>query len=233
MTNLVKELRSFYFDLQKVLQPQTSVEVGAFRAEFSTQMKQLFPLTKCFAFEANKFNYEDNKKNVLSYGVDYINLAITDYVGEIEFLIQEGFLNKTHFEKDPGNNSILKRSDENIYYSKNTVGCAKLDTFFKDSINKKNTFCLWIDVEGASKQVLTGADKLLNNVQSIFIEVEHEKFWKDQWLANDIIIFLSEYNFIHVAHDREYTNQNNVVYLRSDLFDNKEIVKILNKWYLK
>lgn len=232
MTNLVKELRSFYFDLQKILKPDVSVEVGAFKAEFSTQMRQIFPLKECFAFEANKSNYEDNKQNVLSYGVDYINLAITDYVGEVEFLVQEGFLHGASYAKDPGNNSILKRSDENMYYSSYAVGCTKLDAFFEDSISKRNTFCLWIDAEGASKQVLTGAERLLNNVQSIFIEVEHQKFWKDQWLARDVNDFLSERNFVHVAHDREYATQNNVVYLRSDLFDNKEIVRTLNKWYL-
>ena len=233
MTNLVKELRSFYLDLQKILKPNVSVEVGAFKAEFSTQMRKISPMSECFAFEANKFNYEDSRQNVLSYGVNYINLAITDYVGEVEFLIQEGFLNGVHYEKDPGNNSILKRSDNNIYYSKHTVACTKLDAFFEDSINKKNTFCLWIDAEGASKQVLMGAERFLNSVQSIFIEVEHERFWKEQWLANDVNDVLSEHNFVHVAHDTEYINQNNAVYLRSDLFDNKEIVRVLNRWYLK
>lgn len=238
MSNLVQELRSFYFNLQNILKPDISVEVGAFQAEFSTEIKNNNKHIESYAFEANKNNFDHNVERVTSSGVNYINMAICDYAGELNFLIQEGLVDGGHLNKDPGNNSILTRTNKNIFYSEHSVECTSLDIFFKNQIDQNKSFCLWVDAEGASKQVLNGSNNILKNVQSIFIEVEHSTFWEDQWLFDDISAFMSKNKFIHVAHDREYMDssggysQNNLIYLKSKLFDNIEIIKLLNSWYV-
>ena len=49
---------------------------------------------------------------------------------------------------------------------------------------------MWIDVEGSSKKVLTGAEKSLKNTFSILIETEECPYWKDQWLRKDVENYL-------------------------------------------
>ena len=89
---------------------------------------------------------------------------------------------------------------------------------------------MWIDVEGASREVLTASTKLLQQVQTIFIEVEDVPFWQEQWLAGDVDKFLKEQNFVKVARDYEYPLQNNVIYVRSDLTYGKRVEEKIKNW---
>lgn len=230
-TNLAEELRQLYFDIQKVINPNISIEVGAFQAEFSLYMKKTFPSIYATAFEANIDNYNNNKEFVLSNNVNYLNYAITDFVGTVNFLVQQGYKDGSHMDKNPGNNSILSRSDTSIYYAEQSVPSVTLDHYFFDYLSINNVISLWIDAEGASEQVLNGSVNLLNYVHSVFIEVEHYQFWHNQWLASDVDSFLSKHDFVAVASDTEYQDQNNVIYLKSNLVKNNEINNLLQSWH--
>jgi hypothetical protein len=76
---------------------------------------------------------------------------------------------------------------------------------------------LWVDVEGASSEVLTGGSESLDrNVQLIFIEVERRAAWVEQWLVDQVRDHLGTRGFVPVARDRESEWQFNEVYVRSD-----------------
>jgi hypothetical protein len=89
---------------------------------------------------------------------------------------------------------------------------------------------MWIDVEGASEQVLSNSNKTLKQSDSIFIEVEDFKFWQDQWLAEDVIKFLVSQDFIPIARDYEYEKQNNYIFIKSKLMDNNKILNLVQNW---
>jgi hypothetical protein len=89
---------------------------------------------------------------------------------------------------------------------------------------------MWIDVEGATEQVLSSSNKTLKQVDSIFIEVEDFKFWQDQWLAEDVIKFLVSQDFIPIARDYEYEKQNNYIFIKSKLMDNNKILNLVQNW---
>jgi hypothetical protein len=73
---------------------------------------------------------------------------------------------------------------------------------------------LWIDVEGAAKEVLMGARKSLRNgVQCVAIEMEKRSFWADQWLAPDISSFMAEFDFLPLARDMETGWQYNQIFI--------------------
>jgi hypothetical protein len=67
----------------------------------------------------------------------------------------------------------------------------------------------------------------LKQVQSIFVEVEDFEFWKDQWLANDVINFLEQAGFAYIARDNEYEKQYNCIFVRTDLLSSVKGVEDL------
>ena len=229
---LVKELRDLFFSLQEDLKPTVSIEVGAFKAEFSHRMREEHPDATAWAFEANPHNCAMYCIDAINKGIKYMNYAVANRVGTIEFLLQDQLVSGEKFIKEMGNNSILQRQDNVTLYDKVKVDCIALDHFFIAGglVQPQDKVCLWVDVEGASREVLTAATKLLQQTQTIFIEVEDVPFWQDQWLAGDVDKFLKEQNFVKVARDYEYPLQNNVIYVRSDLKYNRRTEEKIKNW---
>ena len=230
--DLVKELRDLFFSLQEDLNPTVSIEVGAFKAEFSHRMRNEHPEISAWAFEANPHNVAKHCMDAINNGIKYMNYAVANRVGTIEFLLQDQLVTGETFIKEMGNNSILQRQDNVTLYEKVKVDCTALDHFFIDNrlVQPQDKVCLWVDVEGASREVLTAAKKLLQQTQTVFIEVEDVPYWQDQWLATDVDKFLKEQNFVKVARDYEYPLQNNVIYVRSDLMYNRKTEEKVKNW---
>lgn len=225
----ISVLSENYCKLQKILKSDCFFEIGAFEADFSRNMKNIFPTSKVYAFEASPYCYE-NYKN-LNSSIEYLNLAISDKEGEIYFSLQDKNLSdQSEIEKVRGNNSILDRNDDTIVYKKISVKSTTFDSFVeKESLSNLLT-SLWIDVEGANKNVLQGAQKYLKNTQSLLIEVEDFEYWKKQWLSKDVDKFLQDNGFIPIARDFEDNNQYNVVYINQHLVEDINIENQIKNW---
>jgi hypothetical protein len=97
------------------------------------------------------------------------------------------------------------------------VDCVSVDSFVSKNLLDSESIVLWIDVEGASREVLEGCKKTLDKVSAILIEVEEKEYWNNQWLEKDVRKFLTENNFILVARDGEYEYQYNQIYIKNDI----------------
>jgi len=194
---------SRFLELQKFLKPNISVEVGAFDADFSQFMAQQIGVD-CFAFEASPYVYEKFKEVLKD--INYINMAVSNHEGKSDFQIQMEF--------DPanvGHNSIKKRNEEKQYRYID-VDSTSLDLFFKEKFD--NNFCLWIDCEGASREVLEGGRNLLESVTSIYIETETENYWNESWLESDVEEFLNKRDFELIHKSFAYIGQNNCIFVK-------------------
>jgi FkbM family methyltransferase len=234
---LVDELVDLFFLIQEEVRPKISIEVGANSAEFSKKIKQDHTNIKSWAFEANPYVHKHYADSLQDAGVEYINAAITNKIGKTRFLIQEGYLNNGEWDgkridRIIGNNSLLIRDQDDVLYSAPKIDCNTLDGFFIDSgtLNSNDTVCMWVDVEGATEQVLSNSNKTLKQSDSIFIEVEDFKFWQDQWLAEDVIEFLVSQDFVPIARDYEYEKQNNYIFIKSKLMNNNKILNLVENW---
>lgn len=134
-------------------------------------------------------------------------------------------IDETKYSKKRGYHSIYKRSCGGEYQVIK-VPSRKLSDFIK---TKKITgfFSAWIDVEGAQREVLESIGPFLDQFACIYIEVEDFQNWKEQWLSFDIIKFLLLNGFIPIARDFEYQMQYNIIFIKSHLFDNHLIKKLL------
>lgn len=212
------KLSNIFFNLQKYLKPEISIEIGAHAAEFSIGMKERLD-TKPIAFEASELIFNNFKDKIFSNGVDYINAAISDFDGTMFFYVHE--------DEYHGNNSTLIRKDAPIK-NRTLVNCYKLDSYL---LNRDfSSMCLWIDVEGANKQVLQGSIESLKKTNSIFIETEDLEYWEDQWLTGDVVEFLNSQGFIQVASEKVYDAQQNIIFIRKSIYPN--FAKLLFKYQI-
>ena len=202
-------------DIQKVLHPDISVEVGAHDADFS---KEMLPFDlEVFAFEASPYVY-NRFKNEMS-GIEYINKAVSDSNKLIKFEIQP--------DPDPsivGNNSIKNRNEIKDY-SYIDVESVSIDEYFKDKLFYNGA--LWIDAEGASREVLLGAKNTIKNFSSIYIELELQDFWLDSWKRDDALKYL-ESNGFYLFHEAPcYGGQVDAIFIRNDY--KEKINEIISK----
>jgi FkbM family methyltransferase len=192
-----EELEKSFLSLQSRLKPEYIIEVGAREAEFSLRAKKLLPHSKIYAFEANPYVHNEYSKRCKRKGVNYLPLGVSNINGRKEFQIN---LKK---EKTDGSHSFLKVLNFEEYESI-SIDCITLDEFFMPILLETDNIALWIDAEGFSGQILEGATKLLSHVQSLYIEVEHKRFWQDQALSTDIVSLLEARDFKLAGRDLEY-----------------------------
>ena len=208
-------LVEYFFKLIEQFKPAYSFELGAFSAEFSRRIKKTYPEVVSYAFEANPHNYDFFLNKGGLEDLHYINKALSNVNDKITFNIQKS-INQRILNPVAGNNSILEKVHASIKYDKIEVDAITLDSFVNLNGLSDKTNVLWIDVEGAADKVLNGCIETLKNTDLIFIEVETFKFWKDQWLQEDVYNFLNNAGFSLIARDSEYVNQYNQIYIKKN-----------------
>jgi FkbM family methyltransferase len=198
------DLSETFAKMQKDLNPDLAIEIGAHAAEFSNFVAKEYDI-KALAFEAGKDTY-NLYKDAMHCLVSYVHCAISDTDGVATFFVKNS--------STAGYNGI-KPEIGGYNAPHETVTCHKLDTYVKDY--DFNNACLWIDVEGASREVLMGATEVLKKTSSIFMETEDRPHWKDQWLTTDVINYLEGLGFTKVASEQVYKAQQNIIFVKNDL----------------
>lgn len=222
-------LAHYYYNLQQLLKSNCFIEIGACDAEFSRQMKNMFPLSLIYAFEANPYCYNHYKN--INKDINYMNMAMSNINGDIDFNVHyKNLRDKSELPKTSGSwNGILEVMDKNwMEFEKIKISSTTFDAFIENNNLKDKKISLWIDVEGAAEQVLIGMKTYINNIQTLLIEVEEEAVWTNQWLTSDINKFLKENNFIPIVRDFENSNQYNIVYINNNTYNNNHAE--INKW---
>ena len=211
----------FYLFLNEIIKPKYAFEIGAYDAEFSINLRKKLKDTEIYAFEASKDNFDHftRARNFHNKNINYINLALSDKTGHIDFYMQDKNLETNEmYTKIIPNNSLHKRNEENIEYQQVSIPSDTLNNFVKNEKINNVTNSMWIDVEGSNKEVLNGASEVLKNSQLIYIEVEDKKFWENQWLSDDVIEFLNTYNLIPIGKDFEdFLGQYNLIFIKKEL----------------
>ncbi len=213
-----KLLVDYFFKMINEIQPTHSIEIGAFSAQFSRDLKEINKTIISYAFEANPYNYNYFNEKYSFKDINYFNIAISNVNKNIIFNMQKSIHGK-NIPPVVGNNSLLKRSNPDVIYTEIEIESITLNAFFKKNNLEGKNVVLWVDVEGATREVLSESEELLKYVSLIFIEVEEIMFWKEQWLEKDVDIFLKKQNFVPLARDREYNKQYNKIYVKDNYYE--------------
>ena len=205
--------------------PAYVLDIGANDGCAARVIKKIQPACEVWAFEANPQIHRKFSPLFAGSGANYVNLALSDKTGPIKFyaprtlsraVVDGEIIERQAVEPaDTGKTSMYKRT-ENSTYHEFTVEAVRLDDFIalRNIPLGSRTMALWIDVEGAAFEVLSGATASLAAVSLIIIESENYPFWKDQKQSADVARLLIAAGFVPVDRDREYGDkQFNTVFL--------------------
>lgn len=220
----VRRLEELFFDICTVASPDLFVEAGAKDASTSRRARSHLPNARIVAFEANPYTYRrfeahpDNGPK----RVEYLNRALNDQDGLVTFNVRV----IGGKPSGDGQSSLLARNSPSTGMKPVTVDASRLDSRFpSDSFSKA---VMWVDVEGANKKVLTGAEGILPKVVAIFIEVEDRAFWDGQWLTSDVADYLNTFGLVEVGRDFQSKHQHNVLYVSGDLARSETVMSLIS-----
>lgn len=168
--------------------PDYIVEVGSYDGSTLRRFSEASPYSKPVGFEANPKNFFN-----LCVGKNIQHMAVSNAVGKIRFYQQ---IPEDSNARQTGRilektGSIFKISGVNKF-NEYIVPCTTLDQFFEYEIDRKRTFVLIIDAEGATKQILEGAQRLLKTTIAIKVELECVEFFEGQSLEEESFALLKD-----------------------------------------
>ena len=209
----VSDLEKLFFRIVTELSPSLFVEAGAKDASASRRARRHLSDARIVAFEANPHTYKrfsDPEKNN-TQRIEYTHMALCDYTGDVTFNVRkiEGRASAD------GSGSLLKSQSADEDNIAVTVNCTRLDSFFDG--HEADGLTIWMDVEGANKPVLTGADKLFPKIKALFIEVQDRPLWEGQWLTRDVSTYLHSKGLVPIARDFQSRYLYNILYVQKDI----------------
>lgn len=218
------DLRKMFFALLPVVAPDLFIEAGAHDGSGARRARRLLPNARVVAYEANPHNHARFAKrhNFAALRVEYLLSALSDSDGPITFKVLTADRHSAQGVHS-GRSSLMLRDDPKAEYETVTVPGLRLDSV----ATKVERAALWVDVEGASEQVLTGAEALLKRTTLMMIEVESAAFWQGQWLVHDVLAHLLARGLVPVARDFERRHQFNILFMSEAAFGLPDVLSML------
>jgi FkbM family methyltransferase len=117
-------------------------------------------------------------------------LALGNIVGEITMYVESS--------NQGMSSSVLKPAHHLIQYPHiifDKTEKVKIDKLDNIEFNRKDYNCVNIDVQGYELEVFKGAEKTLEHIDYIISEINNVNLYENGALLEDIVNFLSKYNF--------------------------------------
>lgn len=225
----VELLEGLFFGLVSKMAPPLFIEAGAKDPLVSRRVRELLGATvSVVAFEANPFTFErfNKTRDHAALGVDYRNVALSTEPGSVTFNVRRREDGLPHAD---GRASLLKQVTYEHGHIEVSVDATTLDLVVGEFGVLE--CMLWVDVEGALREVLSGGKETLERAQVVFIEVEDRQVWEGQWLAARVQEFFLEAGLSPVARDFQSKHQYNLVFVRNDLLDSPHFTSSMDSYY--
>ena len=207
-TSLV--LDEYFFKIAKVLNPKVFFELGAHEASTSVRFLRQGG-SKAVAVEANPHVYKSKTEKANKLGVITLNVGLAETEGQGTFFAPQ---------KDTlaGNSSFLTKPEGD--FTAIPVNMTTVDRVIQQQ-SPNDSYCIWLDVEGYTAQVLKGAKQALQSKNCLFLKLELEDvaYWKNQSLAPEVNQILNDFGYSVFLRDIEYAKQYNLIYVRNELFN--------------
>ncbi len=212
-----ERVASFFLRALQLLPVTTTLEIGAHEATFSRKAKQQNPDRTVRAFEANPHVYAHFllEGELRKLGVDYRYGAVGDKNGSTRFHIYETIDGKEEPCDSRRQSILLRTTGEKDRRYGVWVPLARLDSLCAND-PADSRYALWVDAEGASGQVLAGADKTLEKTLILIIELESQPKFTGQASDREIMKILLARDFVPILRDFQFRHQYNAIFVNKD-----------------
>jgi FkbM family methyltransferase len=167
--------------------PRTVIDVGAAFGDWSKMSYHFFPDARYFLFEPLR-EYKDVLNKMMSEfnNAQYLDLAVGSKNGTVILNVHEDLVGSSMFRETEGTFSDGKPR---------TVPRVMLDKIALD-YDFRGPYLIKIDAQGAELEVLSGADKILEETEYIILEVSLFQFMIGGPQIFDVIKFMKEQGFV-------------------------------------
>jgi FkbM family methyltransferase len=217
-----RRVRRFFHDVCRAVDPSLVLELGAHEGTFSTWAKSTFPDASCIALEANPYVHRKYRKELGKAGVDYRHLAAASTNGTVPINIPVEIGRRT-VAPEKSRMASLGIHRESHQHETVDVEAVRIDDLVHPSATDR--IVAWIDVEGGSDAVLTGAREVLTRAAAVYIEVESVELWSGQWLDVDVARFFRDIGKVPAMRDIQRRNNYNVVFVGAELAAEQQIIE--------
>jgi FkbM family methyltransferase len=166
---------------------QTIIDAGGGGGDFAKRIRKLLPDAKIISFETHEPSFKklkDNMRSDKNFEAHFI--ALNNYNGTATFRISSY----------DGSSSLLPMADlhKDAYpitksITEVQVDCKRLDDLLDANALKKNIL-FKLDVQGAEKLVMEGAEQVLQQTKIVFCEINFQELYEGCVLATDLIDYL-------------------------------------------
>ena len=191
------------------------LDVGANTGQFSNKLRDIGYNGRIISFEPLQNEFKELKKN----SEKDVNWEVNNFAFGNE--------DKDLFINVAGNSyssSFLEMNDRHIenapqskYIGTQKAKMKKLETYLNENpALKKHKIYLKLDVQGFEKNVILGAEKVLNNIKGIQLELSFDELYKGETLFSSMVEFLDKKDFYLCHISPEFTSPNNNKLLQVD-----------------
>jgi len=217
-----ERLADFFCTVSARVEPTHVLEIGAHEASFSKWAAEHLPAARVTAFEANPYVYEEYAAELAATRVDYLNLAVGPVSGEVELLLPRSVGGA--YRSRASRMGSLQAHTRAGKVERVTVPSVRLEDHVR--LGEGDRVVSWIDVEGATRQVLEGSGSLLDRTHAAMVEVESTEKWEGQWLDVDVAAFLRSHGLVPLVRDlTPRPDQYNVIFVRAEHADDPDLVQ--------
>jgi FkbM family methyltransferase len=220
--------QQFVLRADKILPPsqvKVAFDLGSRDGEVALYLRDHYPHAEVIAFECNPPAIEKCREHFKDEDrVRLVESAVSEIDGPVDFYAIDPELTET---PDPEGNigaSSLYLADpgyphERYVQKAITVDSVSLASWARRQVPAIESIdVLWMDLQGAELRALQGMGSLLETVKLIYTEVEYQRMYQGQPLADEVHAFLTSQGFMRMMRLNAWEWFGDEVYCRRSLF---------------
>ena len=183
----------------------TILDVGANSGQYAKQMFKLGFQGKIISFEPVKPVFkvlvsQTKKKS----NWEALNIGLGDKEETVEINVSENTFSSSILEITENH---VKGAPKAKVQGKTTIEIKKLDTIFSNLVSEEDRVVLKMDVQGFEKNVLLGAEKSLEKIHGIQIEMSLEEMYEGEMLFHETLELLTSKGFELCSLENEFYDE--------------------------
>jgi FkbM family methyltransferase len=182
------------------------LDIGSYDGRDSLDFLEIYPEAKITAFEADPRSVEVFRK--LTPDIPLIEAAVCDIDGEVDWFssfknIENPRQSSSSSINKPKNH--LKRYERVSFEQDRRVKAIRLDSWYNTS-GLSTIDLIWADVNGGERELITGAQKALENTRLIYLEYSDLELYEGQATLDEIQRLLPSFRALQIFREEGFSN---------------------------